>query len=148
MALKIKNVTGYIVPISDGTKIRPDFTTYSSATGSAFSGDRVDIDQTIERLDTDLTKIHDRVGDVWGRVIAINNKPTTQPCYIAIKYHNTSTFAPVQICKEFYTENQVPENPPTQPSADTEFPDFILVYGNLNGQRVEKTYTETSSKVV
>ena len=65
---------------------------------------------------------------------------------MAIKYHNTSTFAPLQICKEFYTENQIPETP--QPSVDTEFPDFILVYGNVSGQRVEKTYTETSSKVV
>lgn len=145
MTVKITNVNGYIVPISNGTKIRPEYSTYSLETiGSAFSGDRVDVDQIIERTVTDPDKPHNYVGDKWGRVIAINNKPVAQPCYMAIIYHNSS-FAPVAICKEFYTpltENPLPS------TSDTEFPDFILVYGNINGQKVEKTYKEISSKIV
>ncbi len=146
MTVKITNVNGYIVPISSGTKVRPEYSTYSTnVISTAFAGDRVDIDQVIERTDTDSDKPHNYIGDKWGRVIAINNQPVSQVCYMAIMYHNTTNFSPLPICKEFYTE--VIENPiPT--TSDTEFPDFILVYGDVNGQKIEKTYKEISSKIV
>lgn len=139
MTVKITNVTGYIVPIGDGTKLRPDYTTYSTAIASYPAGTRVDVDQVIERLDTDADKVHNYKGDKWGRVISINGVVVSQTCYMAISYHNSS-FVSYPICKEFYSVNQ--EEPETPPSEDTVFPDFILVYGSMGGENVEVKYVK------
>lgn len=140
MSLKITNVEGYIVPISN-TKVRESYSTYSADMGVRSANSIVYVDQVIERLETDPSKIHDHVGDVWGRIA--QGDPDGGR-YMAIEYHNTSTFAKYFICNKFYSVKD-DEVPPTE---NTVFPDFILVYGTVEGQKIEKTYTETSSKEV
>lgn len=140
MSLKITNVEGYIVPIGN-TKIRESYSTYSADMGVVNAGNKVYVDQVIERLVTDSAKIHDHAGDVWGR---ISQGYPNAGLYMAIDYHNTTTFTKLPLCHKFYSV----KNEDVPPTEDTVFPDFILVYGNVDGQRVEKTYTETSSKEV
>lgn len=140
MSLKITNVEGYIVPISN-TKVRESYSTYSADMGVVNAGNKVYVDQIIERLETDSSKVHDHAGDVWGKIA---QGYQNAGCYMAIDYHNTTTFAKLPLCNKFYLIKDE-ELPPTE---NTVFPDFILVYGTVEGQKIEKTYTETSSKEV
>lgn len=132
--MKTQEVTGYIKPKFNGTKLRKDFSTYSEDIGSYPAGVIVTIDQVIERTETDALKVNNYKGDIWGRVTSINGNPVSG--YMAIVYHNTSTFAPVVICDSNYTvKTQEPS-----PVEATVFPDFIMVFGTDGEKTVEVKY--------
>lgn len=131
--IKIQSVSGYITPLSSGTKLRKDYSTYSEEIRVYASGIKLKIDQVIERTETDASKIHNYKGDVWARVISENGAPIG---YMAIKYHNAVSFAPLSIC----SANYIPKPEEPQPEEDTVFPDFIMVYGKENGSSVEVKY--------
>ena len=137
MSLKIQKVTGYVVPRT-GINRRSSYSAYSSAIGSFSTGARVEIDQTIERLETDPLKPHDYKFDLWGRVVSVNNVEVTSPTYIAIQYHNSLSFTPLTLCDKHYSVVNG-EEPPVGES--TVFPDFILVKVNADGTVIEKKYT-------
>ena len=99
---------------------------------------KVEIDETIERLETDPLKPHDYKGDLWAKVVSVNGTPVTSPTYIAITYHNSSSFTPLTLCDKYY--NVVTNEEPPDGEI-TSFPDFILVKINSDGTLTEKKYT-------
>jgi len=137
MSLKIQKVTGYVVPKSNINR-RSFYSTYSTANGTFYTGSKVEIDETIERLESDPNKVHDYKGDLWGKVVSVNGTPVSVPTYIAINYHNSSSFTPLILCDKYYSVVTDEEPPVGEP---TVFPDFILVKVNADGTVIEKKYT-------
>lgn len=136
MSLRIQKVTGYVVPKSNINR-RSFYSTYSTANGIFYTGSKVEIDETIERLETDPLKPHDYKLDLWGKVVSVNGTPVTTPTYIAITYHNSSSFTPLTLCDKYYNVVTDEEPPVSEPTA---FPDFILVKLNTDGTVTEKKY--------
>lgn len=114
------NVTGYVVPINN-TRRRASYSTYSAEMGLFPAGAKIDIDQVIERVQSEQGKVHDAKGDVWGRVIAVSGVALEVPTYVAITYHNTTTFINYDLCKKYYSFST-----PEEDVIVVEHPDFIV----------------------
>lgn len=102
MSTKITTVTGYISPLSSGTRMREVPNTYSTVLGSYAAGAKVEIDQVIEYLENDPSRPFVKKGDLWGRVIRIDGVAIPQPAFMAIEYMSVS---PSTICSRHYSES-------------------------------------------
>ena len=118
-------VTGKIIPIANGTRIRTEPNTYSTVRSSANAGANVEITEVIEYLTTDPAKPATQKGDKWGKISKINGVPAIEPSYMAIVYHGE------QICTPQYVPVVV--DPPPAEEVIV-YPDFILV-GPAGAQR-------------
>lgn len=117
---KVTAVTGKIIPLNSGTRLRIDPSTYSSVRGSYGPGDQVEVTEVIEYLENDQALTHVVKGDKWGKVVKINGAAVVQPSYMAIYYHGQG-----QICREEYTV--VSPEPEPEPEPTVVYPEMILV---------------------
>lgn len=108
---KDTNVTGFITPVANGTRVRLAPTTFSTVCSGANKGDKIIIDVVREYTETDQN-LYITVGDKWGRVVSINGKPVLDAsgnavieCWVAIKYQRVS---PSTISTESYKVVEVP----------------------------------------
>lgn len=93
MTSKDYAVTGTIVPLADGTRMRVSASTFTSVLNSFPKGTVVKIDLVREFTATDLSKYF-KAGDKWGRVVAVNDlpprkldgSPVTGEAWMAITY--------------------------------------------------------------
>lgn len=119
---KTVKVTGKIVPLQNGTRLRVAPSTYTAVVTSYNAGANVEIEEVLEYLENDPAQPATWKGDKWGKVIKVNGVATPQPSWMAIWYHNDD------VCSEYYTvvTDQTDPTDPTDPPAPI-FPEsFVL----------------------
>lgn len=114
MAAKYKEyeVLGEISPLTNGTRLRTESSTYTTVLNSYPAGTDVEIDLVREYEETVSSEYH-QAGDKWGRVVAINGQdpkkadgsPIVGKCWMAIVYLGS------RICSEDYDLVPVGEEP-------------------------------------
>jgi hypothetical protein len=86
-------VTGTIVPISNGTRLRTASSTFTTVLNSYSKGAVVEVDLVREYKSTDMTEYH-MAGDLWARVVKVdgaapkksNGELVTGEAWMAIRY--------------------------------------------------------------
>jgi len=119
-ASKTIKVTGKIVPLQNGTRLRTAPSTYTAVITSYNTGSNVEIEEVLEYLENDSAQPATWKGDQWGKVIKVDGVATPQPSWMAIRYHGTP------VCSEHYTVVTDPTDP-TPPPTGPVFPEsFVL----------------------
>ena len=102
-------VTGKIVPINGGTRLRTEPSTFTHVLNSYAKDAQVEIDLVHEYTETILAE-YVKIGDKWGRVTKINGVAIVQPAWMAIVYLGSP------ICQPAYS---LVGTPPTEPIPPT-----------------------------
>jgi len=132
MTSKDYAVTGTIVPLADGTRMRVSSSTYTTVLNSYPKGAVVTVDLVREFTATDLSKYF-KAGDKWGRVVAVDGlppkkldgSPVTGEAWMAITYLGGP------ICRPNYTVNS---DVPTEPAEPLEIESAVLTLKYSDGR--------------
>ena len=132
MATKETPVTGMIIPLFDGTRLRVEPSTYTTVKASYPKGTQVEIDMTILYLDSDPVKTAIWKNDLWGRVVKIAGVPIAQPAFMAIDYHNEA------VCAKQYSG----ETTPPPPAPVEEFPQSFTLTNDSTGNKAQYVFVK------
>lgn len=119
-------VTGKIVPLSSGTRLRVEPSTFTHMLSSYAKEAQVEIDLVHEYTETVLSE-YVRLGDKWGRVTKINGVTIAQPAWMAIVYLSSP------ICTPQYTLVCAPPIEPPAPSEKVKIVSLTVIANYADG---------------